>query len=379
MTTVSIEGILLEGEVSEVNLEGGRYTIVGRLGSGGMAQVYRAWDRRLNVWRAVKLLKARRSTRPGALARFEREARVMARLDHPDIVRVYDFDWHHDRPYIVMEGMTGGSLWDWMERHQRPLPIRDAVLVAISACSALAAAHARGVIHRDVKPNNLLIAHDGRCKLTDFGVVLVDGQAREKRGSRLGTEGFQSPEQEVDPGNVDHHADLFGVGATLFTLCTGRRPRQLATALTEPSVLRHLDPALRPVVARACAHDPAARYSDALALLHALDRLMLELPERPDDVPPLYEQQVEEIGIAGVPTAPSMMARQRSRKFRADTVPLPAVRVARRALSDVEEPDEPSLRTWPTEQEMAVGTAGFLVGASVVGVVVAVLTMLATL
>lgn len=376
MHTVSIEGLLLEGETQEVALDGGRYTVVGRLGSGGMAQVYRAWDNRLGVWRAVKLLSARRTEREWALKRFEREARIMARLDHPDLVRVYDFDFHQGRPYIVMEMVSGGSLWDWMERHQSPLPVRDAVKACSSICAGLAAAHERGVIHRDVKPNNVLITAEGRFKLTDFGVALLEGHGRENRGARLGTEGFLSPEQSTDPGRVDPRADLYGVGATLFMMVTGRRPRSLHDAHRDPSLLRRLPRVLRPLVRRATAYLPEDRPPDALAMLGELQALGLELPGRPDETPPLFERQVVLPGIGGVPTGPTMLARSRSHKAQADTVPLPSVRIGPLQF----EGEEPTLSGgWPSEPEMAAGTAGFMVGASVIGVVAAVIILAAAL
>lgn len=368
MGTVSIEGLLLQSEASEVTLEGGRYTIVGRLGSGGMAHVYRAWDSRLNVWRAIKLLSSRRTRRRRALVRFEREARIMARIDHPDIVRVYDYDYHQNRPYIVMEMVTGGSLWDWMERHRQPIPVQDAVIATASICSALAAAHDRGIIHRDVKPNNVLITHEGRCKLTDFGVALLEGHARERRGARLGTEGFQPPEQNVDPGQVDERADIYAVGATLYAIVTGLRPKDLHEADRDPSSLRRVPRSLRPLLLRSTAYRPEDRFPDALSMLAELETLLLHLPSR-GDAPPLYERQFEVPGIAGVPTGPSIMARARRMQSSAATVPLPHVRIAAGPDDidlDLEETTLPG--GWPTESEMAAGTAGFMFGASLIGV-----------
>lgn len=365
MSTVSLDGVLLETETSELRLEGGRYTLVGRLGSGGMAQVYLARDGRLGVWRAIKVLSSRRSTNVLALQRFEREARVMALLDHPAIARVYDLDHHGDRPYIVLELVTGGSLWDWIERHRRPLPARDAVLACRSICGALAAAHERGVIHRDVKPNNVLIAEGGSCKLTDFGVALLEGGAREQRGARLGTEGYHPPEQRVDAGRVDERADLYGVGATLYTLVTGRRPRDLDTADHDAGVLRMLPRPLRPVVRRACAWRPSDRPRDALALLAELDAVLLDLGPRPEEAPPLYEPMVSLPGLGAMPTAPTGLARVRRRPVATEPMPAPRVAVA----PPVTPPEEGTLSRGWAEDPQLVASAGFAVGAGVIGLV----------
>jgi len=150
----------------------GRYLLVDPIGEGGMATVYRAFDQRLQVWRAVKVLNPKYGSSKKVKARFDTEAQTMALLEHPNIVRVYDVGSIGEVSYIVMELVEGGTPVDWLERWGC-MPPRLALRVTEQICHGIEAAHAKGVIHRDIKPHNVLLTLDGTCRVTDFGIARV--------------------------------------------------------------------------------------------------------------------------------------------------------------------------------------------------------------
>src|SRR5262249_9636089 len=146
----------------------GRYAFAAKLAMGGMAAVYRVWDHKLRVWRAVKGLLP--DAKDHVRTRFEAEAKMMARLDHPHVLRVYDVGTSDGLPSIVMELAEGGRVNGWVDEHG-PMPPQLAVRVVMQVALGLSAAHALGLVHRDVKPHNILVTRDGRCKVTDFGIA----------------------------------------------------------------------------------------------------------------------------------------------------------------------------------------------------------------
>src|SRR5688500_16896696 len=165
----------------------GRYAIVAKIAEGGMAGVYRGWDFKLKVWRAIKILLPEYAGRASLRTRFETEASTMARLDHPNVIRVYDVGTAEALPYMVMELAEGGTVNGWIDLHGR-MPAALACDVTIQAAAGLGAAHRIGVVHRDVKPHNLLVTAEGVVKVTDFGIARVlfaDGLTR--TGSTMGT------------------------------------------------------------------------------------------------------------------------------------------------------------------------------------------------
>ncbi|MCU0231596.1 MAG: serine/threonine protein kinase [Acidobacteria bacterium] len=217
----------------------GPYEIVSPLGAGGMGEVWKAKDTRLDRFVAVKVLPARLSKDAELLARFEREARAVAALNHPNIMALHDIGTQDGVVYAVMELLEGESLRTRLE--QGPLPARKAIELAVQAARGLAAAHEKGVVHRDLKPDNLWVTNDGRLKILDFGLakqllrqdsapnslleteVLPSGEAGStERGTILGTVGYMSPEQ-VRGESVDARSDLFSFGAVLFEMLTGTR------------------------------------------------------------------------------------------------------------------------------------------------------------
>jgi serine/threonine-protein kinase len=249
--------------LSAVDTDLGRYRLDRALGSGGMAIVYLAHDRELDRVVAVKRLADNLSHDRSFRDRFLREAQLAAPLSHPNVVRVYDFGHDPDgRPFIVMEYVEGGSLAEALARDGALTPAR-VVAVARDCCAGLAYAHAAGLVHRDLKPQNLLLDLDGRVKIADFGIArtLDDGTSLTLTGSVLGTAGYLAPEQ-AGGSQVTAAADIYGLGVTLHQLATGTMPG--------PDAPQPLPDPLRSAVAGCLDPDPARRPS-AEALSAMLD------------------------------------------------------------------------------------------------------------
>jgi serine/threonine protein kinase len=260
----------------------GRYELQAMLGAGGMGEVWRAHDHRLARSVAVKLLNI---TAPDARLRqrFEREARAAASFSHPNAVTVYDFGEEGDRPYIVMELVEGRSLADVIAE-RAPLPANEAVTIGGEVLSALGAAHRHGLVHRDVKPGNVLLTPDGRAKLADFGIATTVGGAAgalTATGEVLGTPHYLSPEQ-VSGKPATPRSDLYATGVMLYEMLTGAPPftaeAPMAVALAHQrspvpplrSRRPQVDPALAHAVERALEKDPEQRYPDAESMRAAL-------------------------------------------------------------------------------------------------------------
>ena len=189
-----------------------------------MAVVYKAFDTRLDVPRAVKLLKSD-VDKLGQL-RFFDEARTMAKLHHRNVVMVHDVASDGQNAFLVMELIEGGSLADYLQQHG-VLPQRMAADVGIAVLEGLAVAHENGVVHRDIKPHNILVDGEGTPKVTDFGIAQAAGYATTRTGAMVGTLAYMAPEQRVDAKGVDLRADIYAVGGTLYNLLTGVDPFDL--------------------------------------------------------------------------------------------------------------------------------------------------------
>jgi DNA-binding NtrC family response regulator len=271
---------------------GGRYRLMSMLGEGGVAAVWRARDMRTGVLRAVKLLPPSSSGSQLRAQRLLREGRVMMRLRHPHIVRVYDAGDSPFGPWYAMELIPGGTLEDHVRREGRLRP-SVAVRWMLETLEGLAAAHAVGVIHRDVKPSNLLIDENDRVVIADFGIALVgDSATRETRtGAMLGSMLFMAPEQRLDARSVGSSADIHAVGATLFYAVTGGTPVDLFLTPHDSPRWDGVPAPLRSVVQRAVDIEPERRYPTAEAMAAALHEAQLFLSH--DDLTPERASHVD--------------------------------------------------------------------------------------
>src|SRR5258706_77110 len=207
-----------------------------------MAEVYRGYQPSLDRFVAIKLLHPFLADDPEFKDRFEREARNVARLRHPNIVQVYDFEYDTESEsfYMVMELIDGQTLKDRLNSlGDEPMAVNEVLRIMREATQALAYAHARGMIHRDVKPANLMIDSDGRVVLTDFGIAkIVTGQQFTASGGMVGTPAYMAPEQGLGEAG-DERSDLYSLGVILFQLATGRLPYDAETPLS--IILKHLN------------------------------------------------------------------------------------------------------------------------------------------
>src|SRR5919198_2183636 len=201
-----------------------RFRLDEKIGAGGMSTVYRAFDPTLERWVAIKLMHRDISTDPDQLERFRREARAVARLNHPHVVTVIDAGEDDGAPYIVFEYVAGETLKDRIRRMGQRLPITEALAYAIEIARALEAAHAELLVHRDVKPQNVLLDHEGRAKVTDFGIARsLEGEGLTLAGRVLGTTDYVSPEQALGQ-EVTQQSDIYSLGIVLYEMLTGEVP-----------------------------------------------------------------------------------------------------------------------------------------------------------
>ncbi len=281
----------------------GPYELLSLLGVGGMAEIYRAHDPRLDREVAIKVLPMDLARQPGFLERFRREARVVARLDHPNIMPIYDFGEDHGVMYVVMPLIEGGTLRDRIVK-RGTCTLREAASILYQVAQALHEAHQHGLVHRDVKPANILMAPGERAVLADFGIACALADQREKgltqAGMGIGTAEYMSPEQ-ARGSPVDHRADVYALGIVLFQALTGRVPFAAADHFTtaymqvhEPppaprSINPHIPPAVEAVILKALAKDPNQRFQSAaafgVALAEATPWLHLPLKQRASHEP----------------------------------------------------------------------------------------------
>ncbi len=257
-----------------------------------MATIFRATDAQLGREVAVKVLHPEYGRDPDFVARFKQEAQAAASLTHPNIVGVYDFGTDADGPYIVMELVDGEDVATLLARNG-PLPPRQAARLAAEVAHALGAAHARGIVHRDVKPGNILVSADGRVKVADFGISRAWADARlTLPGVTLGSVHYFSPEQALGE-QATEASDIYSLGIVLYELLTGRRPWEgdnaaavaMARISAPPPLVSDVRPNVPPVLEaidrRALSPDPAARYPSAEAMASALEAFLDEGAPRP--------------------------------------------------------------------------------------------------
>jgi serine/threonine protein kinase len=300
----------------------GRYEILGPLGAGGMGEVYRARDTELERDVAVKVLPEDVARDAARLQRFEREAKAVAKLSHPNILEIHDFGHEGDIVYAVTELLVGQTLRERLG--SAPLGWRAAVTIGGGIADGLAAANARGVVHRDLKPDNLFLTRDGRVKILDFGLARVVGatnpdvetgaieETLTSQGTVLGTAGYMSPEQ-VRGEPADHRSDVFSLGCVLYEMVAGQRAFDgesgadtMAAILTEeppdlPSIAAVAPPELEHIIRRCLEKSPESRFQSAGDLAFAL-RTVLTVSDvrRAESAVPTPKRRRREFQIGGL-------------------------------------------------------------------------------
>src|SRR5437588_3748429 len=273
----------------------GQYRVISKIGEGGMGEVYRARDTKLGRDVAIKVLPAAFSADTERLRRFEQEAQAAGALNHPNILVIFHIGTHDGAPYIVSELLEGETLRERLAG--AALPQRKAIDYALQIAKGLAAAHEKGIVHRDIKPDNIFITDDGRVKILDFGLAKLtsatDGTSQTEvptrkvntdPGTVMGTMGYMSPEQ-LKGHPVDHRSDIFSFGAILYEMLSGRRAfRGDSMAETMSAILREdppdlsetnktVSPALERVVRHCLEKNPAERFHSARDLAFAIESL----------------------------------------------------------------------------------------------------------
>jgi serine/threonine protein kinase len=262
---------------------GGRYEIISRVGGGGMAVVYKARDLLLNRYVAIKVLSESLSNDSEFIRRFSREAQAAASLSHPNIVNVYDVGRDGYTHYIVMELVEGPTLKQYIQE-RGPLPVEEAANIAIQICDGLAHAHENQIVHRDIKPHNILLGPNGRVKVTDFGIARAASSSTiTQTGSVMGSVHYFSPEQ-ARGGVIGEKSDLYSLGIVMYEMLTGRIPFDGDSAIS--IALKHLqetpeDPrtfnpnipdSMVAIISRALEKDPAMRFPSARAMMQEIQR-----------------------------------------------------------------------------------------------------------
>lgn len=274
-------------------LLGNRYRLIEKIGEGGMALVYRAEDALLRRPVAVKILRSQYANDLEFVERFRREAQAAASLSHPNVVNIYDVGQDNGIDYIVMEFIAGDNLKDLIRR-EAPFTVRRALSYAAQICEALNHAHQHNIVHRDIKPHNILVTGDGRVKVTDFGIArAVSSSGLTQTGVVLGSVQYFSPEQ-AKGGVVGTQSDLYSLGCVLYEMLSGKVPfsaeSPIAIALKQiqedPVPLDRIRPGLSPgvshIVAKALAKDLAHRYPSAYAMLREIQAAMAGEPTSAD-------------------------------------------------------------------------------------------------
>jgi serine/threonine protein kinase len=284
----------------------GSYEILALIGAGGMGQVYRARDLRLGRDLAVKILPPELAIDASRRQRFESEARVVAALNHPNIVAIYDVGSADGLAFIVSELVEGETLRGVLKRG--PVPVRKAMDIAVQIADGLAAAHSAGIVHRDLKPENIMLTPQGRVKILDFGLAKsIRGAAQDdttqtigptQLGSIVGTVAYMSPEQAAGRGDLDGRSDQFALGLILHEVVSGKKAFEGRTAAELMTAIIREDPAPLPTglptpfrwtIQRCLAKEPGQRYAATLDLFLELRQLF----EHASEVTPLSESDLD--------------------------------------------------------------------------------------
>lgn len=344
---------------------GGRYQLEARIGGGGMAIVYKARDLILNRQVAVKVLRPHFGTDEDFVNRFRREAQAVASLSHPNVVSVYDVGQDDDTHYMVMECVEGSTLKDLINA-QGALPIEEAVRIAVQICDALDHAHQNKIIHRDIKPHNILIGKNGRVKVTDFGIArAVTSATITHTNSVLGSVHYFSPEQ-ARGGLTAEKSDIYSLGIVLYEMLTGELPfsgdspisvalKHLQEPLPEPRTLNpDIPQSLENVVLKALVKDPLLRYGSAREMLTDLETCLS--PERRNE--PKIEFPVDEEQTRVLPVITPEMLEQANQERET---------LQRGRFAEEAEEEVPKRNKWWVKAIAWAGAAGLFVVLALVG------------
>ena len=265
----------------------GRYQVIEEIGSGGMGEVYLAEDTELGRKVALKFLRSDICRDEGCRARFRREAQAAARINHPNIVTIYEVSEYQGRPFLAMEMVEGRDCHDIINRCE--LDLDNIIDFAIQICEGLNEAHNSGIIHRDIKPSNIILDSKGRCRLLDFGLAAMLGSERQTpQGVAIGTVGYMSPEQ-VNGRQADNRSDIFSLGIVLYEMITGRQPFLKETVRETFSAITHSIPeplarykvnvptGLQKIIDKALDKNPEMRYQHVGDMLTDLRRIKREM------------------------------------------------------------------------------------------------------
>ncbi len=331
----------------------GKFEILASLGQGAMGHVYRARDPVLDRELALKTVAPELLAKADTMARFQREARAAARLQHPNIVTIYELGEVNGTLYIAMELLEGMDLAEAMGRPDR-LSTAQKIRIAVEICRALDFAHKRGVFHRDVKPANVRLLKDGTVKIVDFGIARLEDSSMTRTGLMLGTPSYMAPEV-LRGGRVDHRADMWATGIVLYEMLRGIRPFEAPTIAALVYKIVHeppppfdaaalgLEPGVGAIVERALAKDPAARFRDCAEMA---DALQVTLGLTPSGERPLTQEAREAAYGQAIELARSLFARQDLEG---------AMSAARRAQAL--EPSRPELMALVRELELRLSEA----------------------
>ena len=265
----------------------GPYRILDQVGRGGMAVVYKAYQAALDRFVAIKVPLADFQANPEFLSSFNRETKIIAKLDHPNIVPIYDVNEFEGTPYLVMRFVDGQTLREFSNKYKKPLRLPTLLTIMRAVTSALAYAHQKSVLHRDVKPSNILLGNDGNVYLMDFGLarIVAEADLTLSRDRVVGTPTYISPEQAKGE-SLDERSDIYSLGIVLYEMLTGRVPftgeRPSVVVYhhisTPPPAPRKINPEISPrvehVVLKALAKDRKDRFSSASAMMQALQEAL---------------------------------------------------------------------------------------------------------
>ena len=314
--------------VQSILFKVGRYEVKEEIRHGGMSTVYRAYDPQFEREVALKILPRELMHDPSFRTRFEREAKIIASLEHSAIVPMYDYGEEDGQPFLVMRYMSGGSLEDRLA--EGPISLVEAARIFARLAPALDEAHKKGIVHRDLKPANILFDHNSDPYLTDFGIAKMASVSSTLTGNVIvGTPAFMSPEQARGVSEIDNRSDIYSLGAILFEMLTGRVPYEADTPVGQiirhindpvPDILSmndHFPPSLQLVIMRSMAKQPHSRYPTATMLAQAIRSIALgKSPIDPIQSETRVLEKTEELTAAMTPTAETSQPRLSQRQRR---------------------------------------------------------------